>query len=83
MWFIEEALDVLVAVAGQPDLDFVLAILRKRVVDERAAPCPDRQALDVLFLRDDRSPTVTLSKPKLDSSTGSIDATSTSRSSRS
>ena len=47
-----QSLDVLVAIARQPNLDLVLAILWKGVMDQRTASGPDRQAVDVLFLRD-------------------------------
>ena len=46
--------DVLVAVARQADLDLVLAVLRERVVDDRAAARADGQAVDVLLLREVR-----------------------------
>ena len=49
-----QALDVLVAVARQPDLDLVLAVLREGVRDERAAARAERQPLDVLLLREVR-----------------------------
>ena len=41
---------VLVAVALQPDLDVVLAVARKRIVDARAAAGAERQALEMLLL---------------------------------
>ena len=46
-----QAFDVLVAIARQPNLDLVLAVQREGVVDDGAAARADRQALDVLFLR--------------------------------
>ena len=49
-----QALDVLVAVARQADLDLVLAVLREGVADQRAAARAERQPLDVLLLRDVR-----------------------------
>ena len=49
-----QALDVLVAVARQPDLDVVLAVLRERVADQRAAARAERQPVDVLLLREVR-----------------------------
>ena len=45
-----QALDVLVAVARQPDLDLVLAVLREGVRNQRPAARAERQPLDVLFL---------------------------------
>ena len=47
-----EALDLLVAVAGEADLNLVVAVLRKRVGDERAAARAEREALDVFLLGD-------------------------------
>ena len=47
-----EALDLLVTVAREPHLDFVVPILRENVGKRRAATRADRQALDVLLLRD-------------------------------
>ena len=44
--------DVLVAVPHQADLDFVLAVARKGVADDGAAARAERQAVDVLFLRE-------------------------------
>ena len=49
-----QSLDVLVAIAGEPDLDFVLSIHWKRVGHQRAAARADRQSLDVFFLREVR-----------------------------
>ena len=49
-----QALDVLVAVPRQSDLDLVLAVLRERVGDQGPAARADRQALDVLLLGDVR-----------------------------
>ena len=46
-----QALDLLVAVAPQANLDLVLAVLREDVGTEDAAARADRQPLDVLFLR--------------------------------
>ena len=43
---------MLVAIAHQPDLDLVLAIQRKRVMDEGAAARADRKTVDVFFLRE-------------------------------
>ena len=47
-----QALDVLVAVARQPDLNLVLAVQRKRCTEQRAAARADRQTLEVLLLRE-------------------------------
>ena len=49
-----QAFDVLVAVARQPDLDLVLAVLREGVADQRAAARAERQPFDVLLLREVR-----------------------------
>ena len=46
-----QALDVLVAIPHQPNLDLVLAVHRERVVDDRAAARPDRQPLEMFLLR--------------------------------
>ena len=46
-----EALDLLVAVPRQPDLDVVLAVLREGVRDQDAAARPQGQPVDVSFLR--------------------------------
>ena len=46
-----EPFDVLVAVAHQPDFDFVRAVARKFVRNECAAPRAQRQTVDVLLLR--------------------------------
>ena len=45
-----QALDVLVAVPRQAELDLVLAVLRERVRDQGPAARADRQPLDVLLL---------------------------------
>ena len=45
-----QALDVLVAVSREPNLDLVLAVERKRIGDNRAAACADRKAVEVLLL---------------------------------
>ena len=42
-----KTLDVLVAVSHQPNLNLVLAVHRKGVVDDRAAASADRQALEM------------------------------------
>ena len=52
-----QPLDLLVAVAAQADLDFVLAVLRERVGHDSAAARAERQPLDVLFLREVRRDT--------------------------
>ena len=46
-----QPLDVLVAVAREPDLDVVLAVLREGVRHQHAAARPEGQPLDVPFLR--------------------------------
>ena len=46
-----QALDVLVAVARQPDLDLVFAVQRKRVRNDGAAARAERQPVEVLLLR--------------------------------
>ena len=45
-----QALDELVAVSRQSNLDLVLAVQRKRIADHRAAACADRKAVEVLLL---------------------------------
>ena len=50
-----QALDVLVAVARQAELDLILAVLREGVRDQCPAACADWQALDVIFLGDVRA----------------------------
>ena len=45
-----KALDVLVAVPRQPELDLELAVLREGVRDQRPAAGADREPLDVLLL---------------------------------
>ncbi len=45
-----QALDVLVAVPRQAELDLVFAVLREGVRDQRPAARAERQALDVFFL---------------------------------
>ena len=49
-----QALDMLVAIARQPDLDVVLAVLRERVGNQRPAARPERQPVDVILLREIR-----------------------------
>ncbi len=49
-----QAFDVLVAVARQANLDLVLAVQREGVVDQRAAARAERQAVEVLLLREVR-----------------------------
>ncbi len=49
VWFCEP-FDVLVTVAHQANLNLVLAVHRKRVVDDRAAARTDRQPFDMAFL---------------------------------
>ena len=45
-----QALDVLVAVARQAELDLVFAVLGERIRDHRPAARPDRQPVDVFLL---------------------------------
>ena len=45
-----KALDVLIAVAHQPNLNLVLAVHRKRVVDDRTAASADGEALEMGLL---------------------------------
>jgi hypothetical protein len=49
-----QALNVLVAVPGQADLDLVVAVLGEVVRDQGSAARADRQSFDVLFLGDVR-----------------------------
>ena len=44
---LEQPLDMLVAIAREPDGDLVLAVDRKRVRDQRAAARSDRKAVEV------------------------------------
>jgi len=46
-----QALDHLVAVTGEANLDVVVAVARERVADQRAPARAQRQAFDVLLLR--------------------------------
>jgi hypothetical protein len=39
-------------ISSEPDLDVVLAVLRKCIRDRRAAACADRQPRDLFFLRE-------------------------------
>ena len=45
-----QPLDVLVAVSRQPNVDLVLAVERKGVMNQRAAARPDRQAFEMVLL---------------------------------
>lgn len=45
-----QPLDMLVAVSHQSELDLILAVQRKRVVDHRTATCADREAVEVPLL---------------------------------
>ncbi len=49
-----QALDVLVTVSHEPNLDLVLAVHREGVVEHGSAPRPDRQPRQVVFLREVR-----------------------------
>jgi hypothetical protein len=47
-----QALDVLVAVPGELKLNFVLGVLRERIVNRGPAARPERQFVEVLLLRE-------------------------------
>ena len=47
-----QPLDMLVAIPRQTNLYVVLAVLRERVVNQRAAASADGQALEVFLLRE-------------------------------
>jgi hypothetical protein len=52
LMLLAQAFDLLIAIAGQANLNFILGVLRKRVGNRRATTSPQRQSFDVFFLRE-------------------------------
>src|SRR3954468_16074490 len=53
MWLVQ-ALNLFVSIACQANLDFIFSVSWKRVTQQSAAARPQRQTLDLLFLRNIR-----------------------------